>query len=108
MMNVVQLTHLGGALAGRPEPASAVPHRDAGFLLGLISVLDTTDVPSVRALYGEISGALGPLVQGRAANFCFGGGDRTHGFHEPETAKRLAGLVSQYDPAGLFGGPYEG
>lgn len=25
-----------------------------------------------------------------------------------ETAKRLAGLVSQYDPAGLFGGPYEG
>ncbi|MFG3423938.1 FAD-binding oxidoreductase [Streptomyces californicus] len=108
MMNVVQLTHLGGALAGRPEPASAVPHRDAGFLLGLISVLDTTDVPSVRALYGEISGALGPLVQGRAANFCFGGGVRTHGFHEPETAKRLAGLVSQYDPAGLFGGPYEG
>ncbi len=31
---------------------------------------------------------------------------RTAGFQEAETAKRPAGLVSQYDPAGLFGGPY--
>ncbi|MEV8002507.1 FAD-binding oxidoreductase [Streptomyces parvus] len=108
MMNVVQLNHLGGALAERPEPASAVPYRDAGFLLRLLSPLDGTDVASVRALYGEVSGVLGPRVLGRSLNFCFGGGDRTAGFHEPETAKRLAGLVSQYDPAGLFGGPYEG
>lgn len=107
-MNVVQLNHLGGASAERPRVASAVPYRDAGFLLRLLSPLDGTDVPSVRSLYREVSGVLGPLVQGRAANFCFGGGDRTAGFHEPETAKRLAGLVSQYDPAGLFGGPYEG
>ncbi len=55
-----------------------------------------------------IGPVLGPRVLGRALNFSFGGGDRTAGFHEPETAKRLAGLVSQYDPAGLFGGPYEG
>ncbi|NEE39753.1 FAD-binding protein, partial [Streptomyces sp. SID7982] len=92
MMNVVQLNQLGGALAERPEPASAVPYRDAGFLLRLLSPLDGTDMAAVRALYGEVSGVLGPLVQGRAANFCFGGGDRTTGFHEPETAKRLAGL----------------
>ncbi|MEU6612605.1 FAD-binding oxidoreductase [Streptomyces parvus] len=110
MMNVVQLNHVGGALAVRPGPgpASAVPYRDAGFLLRLLSPLDGTDVASVRALYGEVSGVLGPRVLGRSLNFCFGGGDRTAGFHEPETAKRLAGLVSQYDPAGLFGGPYEG
>ncbi|MGV9524566.1 MULTISPECIES: hypothetical protein [unclassified Streptomyces] len=58
--------------------------------------------------YAEASGALGARVLGRVLNFSFGGGDRTAGFHEPETAKRLAGLVSQYDPAGLFGGPCEG
>lgn len=64
--------------------------------------------PGEGLMLGEVSGVLGPRVLGRALNFSFGGGDRTAGFHEPETAKRLAGLVSQYDPASLFGGPYEG
>ncbi|PVC96431.1 FAD-linked oxidoreductase [Streptomyces sp. CS090A] len=106
MMTVVQLNHLGGALAVRPEVPSAVPYRDAGFLLRLLSPLDGTDVGAVRALYGEVGRVLEPAVLGRSLNFSFGGGDRTAGFHEAETAKRLAGLVSQYDPAGLFGGPY--
>ncbi|MFE9010532.1 FAD-binding oxidoreductase [Streptomyces cyaneofuscatus] len=106
MMTVVQLNHLGGALAVRPEVPSAVPYRDAGFLLRLLSPLDGTEVGAVRALYGEVGRVLEPAVLGRSLNFSFGGGDRTAGFHEAETAKRLAGLVSQYDPAGLFGGPY--
>lgn len=106
MMTVVQLNHLGGALAARPETPNAVPYRDARFLLRLLSPLDGTDVASVRALYGEVGRVLEPAVLGRSLNFSFGGGDRTAGFHDAETAKRLAGLVSQYDPAGLFGGPY--
>ncbi|WP_411079049.1 FAD-binding oxidoreductase [Streptomyces sp. cmx-18-6] len=106
MMTVVQLNHLGGALAVEQGAPNAVPYRDARFLLRLLSPLDGTDVASVRALYGEVGRVLGPLVVGRSLNFSFGGGDRTAGFHEPGTAKRLAGLVSQYDPAGLFGGPY--
>ncbi|MFB8104358.1 FAD-binding oxidoreductase [Streptomyces sp. NPDC056007] len=106
MMTVVQFNHLGGALAARPEVPSAVPYRDARFLLRLLSPLDGTEVGAVRALYGEVGRVLEPAVLGRSLNFAFGCGDRTAGFHEPETAKRLAGLVSQYDPAGLFGGPY--
>ncbi|MEV7893594.1 FAD-binding oxidoreductase [Streptomyces cyaneofuscatus] len=106
MMTVVQLNHLGGALAARPEVENAVPYRDARFLLRLLSPLDGTEVGAVRALYGEVGRVLEPAVLGRSLNFSFGGGDRTAGFHEAETAKRLAGLVSQYDPAGLFGGPY--
>ncbi|MFF2534674.1 FAD-binding oxidoreductase [Streptomyces cyaneofuscatus] len=106
MMTVVQLNHLGGAVAARPEVPNAVPYRDAGFLLRLLSPLDGTEVGAVRALYGEVGRVLEPAVLGRSLNFSFGGGDRTAGFHEAETAKRLAGLVSQYDPAGLFGGPY--
>ncbi|MEV7844385.1 FAD-binding protein [Streptomyces cyaneofuscatus] len=106
MMTVVQLNHLGGALAARPEVENAVPYRDARFLLRLLSPLDGTEVGAVRALYGEVGRVLEPAVLGRSLNFSFGGGDRTAGFHEAETAKRLAGLVSQHDPAGLFGGPY--
>ncbi|MEU3222419.1 FAD-dependent oxidoreductase [Streptomyces sp. NPDC006976] len=106
MMNVVQLNHLGGALATAPEPRSAVPHREAGYLLRLLTPLDGTDVASARVLYEEVAAVLGPLVIGRSLNFSFGGGDRTDGFHGPRTAERLAGLVSRYDPASLFGGPY--
>ncbi|WP_393058142.1 FAD-binding oxidoreductase [Streptomyces sp. LN549] len=106
MMTVVQLNHLGGALAAAPDPDSAVPYRDAGFLLRLLSPLDGTDVPSVRALYEQVAAVLGSLVVGRSLNFSFGGGDRTAGLHDPETQKRLAGLVSRYDPASLFGGAY--
>ncbi|MBO0913094.1 FAD-binding oxidoreductase [Streptomyces laculatispora] len=106
MMTVVQLNHLGGALATGPAAENAVPFREAGFLLRLLSPLDGTDVASVRALYEEVAGTLAPLVVGRSLNFSFGGGDRTDGFHDPRTHERLAGLVSRYDPASLFGGSY--
>ncbi|MFF2960764.1 FAD-binding oxidoreductase [Streptomyces sp. NPDC057963] len=106
MMTVVQLNHLGGALAVRPAVDNAVPYRDAGFLLRLLSPLDGTDVASVRALYAEVTGLLAPLALGRSLNFSFGGGDRTEGFHDARTHQRLAGLVSRHDPASLFGGSY--
>ncbi|MGP3633218.1 FAD-binding oxidoreductase [Streptomyces sp. 24-1644] len=106
MMTVVQLNHLGGALARQPAVPNAVPYRDAGFLLRLLSPLDGTDVAAVRALYAEVAGALEGTVLGRSLNFSFGGGDRTGNFHELRTRERLAGLVSRYDPASLFGGAY--
>ncbi|MFJ6851685.1 FAD-binding oxidoreductase [Streptomyces sp. NPDC091271] len=109
MMTVVQLNHLGGALAERPAHDSAVPHRDAGFLLRLLSPLDGTDVKAVRALYARVAGETAPYALGRALNFAFGGGDRAEtyrGVHGPRTRERLAGLVSRYDPASLFGGAY--
>ncbi|MEU9062858.1 FAD-binding oxidoreductase [Streptomyces sp. NPDC048430] len=109
MMTVVQLNHLGGALAERPAQDSAVPHRDAGFLLRLLSPLDGTDVEAVRALYARVAGETAPYTLGRALNFAFGGGDRAEtyeGVHEPRARERLAGLVARYDPASLFGGAY--
>ncbi|WP_327275247.1 FAD-dependent oxidoreductase [Streptomyces sp. NBC_01224] len=106
MMTVVQLNHLGGALAVRPAVDNAVPYREAGFLLRLLSPLDGTDVASVRALYAQVAAVLAPLALGRSLNFSFGGGDRTDGFHDARTQKRLAGLVSRHDPASLFGGSY--
>ncbi|WP_405694846.1 FAD-binding oxidoreductase [Streptomyces sp. NBC_01185] len=109
MMTVVQLNHLGGALSARPAVDSAVPHREAGFLLRLLSPLDGTDVAAVRALYAEVAGETAPYALGRALNFSFGGGDRAETYrdcHGPGTRERLAGLVSRYDPASLFGGPY--
>ncbi|MFJ8748540.1 FAD-binding oxidoreductase [Streptomyces sp. NPDC102441] len=106
-MTVVQLNHLGGALAAWPAHDNAVPYRDAGFLLRLLSPLDGTDMTAVRALYARVAGETAPYALGRALNFSFGGGDRTEDLHGPRTRERLAGLVSRHDPASLFGGAYQ-
>ncbi|MGC5001048.1 hypothetical protein [Streptomyces sp. DT203] len=57
----------------------------------------------------RVSGALEPLPPAvdRSLVFSFGGGDRTESLHDARTRKRLAGLLSQCDPASLFGGAYE-
>ncbi|WP_050486672.1 FAD-binding oxidoreductase [Streptomyces sp. CNS654] len=95
-------------LNGSSPSVGAVSYTLGGGL-GILARQFGYAADQVRALdVVTADGVLGPRVLGRSLNFCFGGGDRTAGFHEPETAKRLAGLVSQYDPAGLFGGTYEG
>ncbi|MFD0420019.1 FAD-binding oxidoreductase [Streptomyces sp. NPDC127108] len=108
-MHVVQLNHLGGALA-RPA-ANAVPHRDARWLLRILSPLNTTggtedvagaDRASLRELYAGAFGEVAPHVLGRSLNFTFAGGDRPEGLYDAETRKRLAGLKAMYDPANLF------
>ena len=96
-MCVVQLNHLGGALA-RPAPNS-VPYREGRFLVRLLAVGDRE---TGRDLLDPAFALLADTTLGRALNFAFGAGDRTEGLYDPETRKRLAGLKSTYDPANLF------
>ncbi|MFF3642388.1 FAD-binding oxidoreductase [Streptomyces sp. NPDC002564] len=99
-MHVVQMNHLGGALA-RPA-ANAVPYREAGWLIRILSPLDGTDVATLRALHAEAFGLVAPRALGRSLNFAFGGNDRPQDLYDPETLKRLAVLKATYDPANLF------
>ncbi|MFD9861181.1 FAD-binding oxidoreductase [Streptomyces alboflavus] len=111
-MHVVQLNHLGGALA-RPA-ANAVPHRDAQWLLRILSPLNGAggtetaentagaDRAVLRELYAGAFGEVAPHVLGRSLNFTFASGDRPEGLYDAETRKRLAGLKVTYDPANLF------
>ncbi|MVO84470.1 FAD-binding protein [Streptomyces sp. p1417] len=99
-MHVVQLNHLGGALA-RPAD-NAVPHRDARWLLRILSPLDGTDRETLRDFYAETLAGVRGHVVGRSLNFTFASGDRTEGLYDAETQKRLAGLKALYDPANLF------
>ncbi|MFG2647010.1 FAD-binding oxidoreductase [Streptomyces sp. NPDC048436] len=99
-MHVVQVNHLGGALA---KPAgNAVPYRGAGWLVRVLSPLDGTDLTAVRAVQAQAFGLLAPQVVGRSLNFAFGGGDRPEGLYDAGTRERLAGLKATYDPANLF------
>ncbi|MET9802866.1 FAD-binding oxidoreductase [Streptomyces sp. NPDC006368] len=97
---VTQVRHLGGALA-RHRP-NTVPHRDARFLVQVLSGLDGTDVRAVRARYEEVFAGLAPVALGRSLNFCFAAGDRTEGWYDAATAERLARVKERYDPANLF------
>ncbi len=98
-MCVVQVNHLGGALA-RPAPNS-VPYREGRFLVRMLAVGERE---AARAQLDPSFALLAPTTLGRALNFAFGAGDRTEGLYDVETRKRLAGLKSSYDPANLFRG----
>ncbi|MGY0024043.1 FAD-binding protein [Streptomyces sp. YJ-C3] len=99
-MHVVQLNHLGGALS-RPAP-NAVPYRDAGWLVRILSPLDGGSRGAARAHHARAFAAVAPRAVGRSLNFAFGGGDRPEGLYDADTRKRLAGLKAAYDPANLF------
>ncbi|MGW5661151.1 FAD-binding oxidoreductase [Streptomyces sp. NPDC003758] len=96
-MCVVQVNHLGGALA-RPAP-NAVPYREGRFLVRLLTVGDRE---RARAVLDPAFVLLADDRLGRSLNFAFGSGDRGAGLYDPETRKRLAGLKETYDPANLF------
>ncbi|MFE6890749.1 FAD-binding oxidoreductase [Streptomyces sp. NPDC057694] len=99
-MHIVQLNHLGGALS-RPAP-NAVPYRDAGWLVRILSPLGDGGRDAARVHHARAFAAVGDHTVGRSLNFAFGGGDRTDGLHDPDTRKRLAVVKAAYDPANLF------
>ncbi|MFI6872818.1 FAD-binding oxidoreductase [Streptomyces sp. NPDC050400] len=99
-MHVVQLNHLGGALS-RPA-LNAVPYRDAGWLVRILSPLGEGGRDAARAHHARAFAAVEGHVVGRSLNFAFGGGDRPEGLYDAETRKRLADLKAAYDPANLF------
>ncbi|WP_394434100.1 FAD-binding oxidoreductase [Streptomyces sp. SGAir0957] len=106
-MHVVQINHLGGALS-RPAP-NAVPYREAGWLVRVLSPLDGSASPldgsakeAARDRHARAFAAVALHALGRSLNFAFGGGDRTDGLYDPGTRKRLAELKAAYDPANLF------
>ncbi|MFI6623797.1 FAD-binding oxidoreductase [Streptomyces sp. NPDC050528] len=96
-MCVVQVNHLGGALA-RPAPNS-VPYREGRFLVRMLAVGERE---AARAQLDPAFALLAPRTLGRAVNFAFGAGDRTEGLYDAETRKRLAEVKSSYDTANLF------
>ncbi|QDQ11568.1 FAD-binding oxidoreductase [Streptomyces spectabilis] len=101
-MHVVQLNHLGGALARPVGHDNAVPHRAAAWAVRLLSPLEGTDRAALRELYARAFAPLAPHAVGRSVNFALAGGDRPDGVYDADTRKRLAGLKATYDPANLF------
>ncbi len=97
VMCVLGLRHLGGALARPPAVPDAVPHRDAPYLLQVLSLVDGTDVPG--RLHRELMDAVAPWTVGRTPNFRFG---EQAARDWPIEAPAREDLKAELDPKGLF------
>jgi hypothetical protein len=101
-MCVVGLRHLGGALARPPAVPDAVGHRDAAYVLHVLSLADGTDVPA--RLHRQLMDAFAPWTVGRTPNFRYGvsAAQDWPDVHEPETARARGALMARLDPKAVF------
>jgi Berberine and berberine like len=102
---IVQLRHLGGALARQPAVESAVGHRDARYMLSVLSPLVRFDIGAVRPVHQRLIDALAPWTIGRCLNYMYGEKattDRVRTAYDPDDYQRLAEIKAVYDPANIF------
>jgi FAD/FMN-containing dehydrogenase len=100
---VVDIRHLGGAMARPPEVANAVPHREATYILRVLS--PGVDVDAARAVHHEVFAAAAPFAIGRAATFGYGPVDDDPSLpplRDPATEARLSQVKAVFDPDGVF------
>jgi FAD/FMN-containing dehydrogenase len=101
---VVQLRHLGGALARPPAVPNSVGHRDAAFLLSVITFVEG-DVGPNRDLEARLQQALAPVTAGTNLNYLYGPAatpEAVRAAYEPADYERLRQLKRTYDPTNMF------
>jgi hypothetical protein len=101
---LVQLRHMGGALARREPDAGAratLPGEICVFGLGVVP--DAAAEPAVRSELAALSAAVAPQRVGDYPNFVEHPVDAS-GFFDPGTWQRLRRVKALYDPEDLFKG----
>jgi FAD/FMN-containing dehydrogenase len=104
---IVGLRHLGGALSKPPQVPSAVGHRDARYLLSVLSPADGFDPGLLRTAHDGVLDAMQAWsTGGMSLNFQFGPADRDRipAGYAPSDYQRLVELKKQVDPTFLFRG----
>jgi FAD/FMN-containing dehydrogenase len=105
-LSLVELRHLGGALARPAEVPSAIGHRDAAFTLFAAGVAPPQLAQAVRDHGAALLTALQPWSTGGTyVNFLSGDEstpDAVRTAYEPATYHELALLKSRFDPDGVF------
>ncbi|MFC5831280.1 FAD-binding oxidoreductase [Nonomuraea insulae] len=106
---VVEVRHLGGALAKPQSVPNSVGNRDALYFATVLTpgLAPGADLREVRPVHEAVRDALSPWsTGGRALNFLYGEQatpEEVRKAYEPEDYERLTALKAQWDPANLFG-----
>ena len=98
-VSIVELRHLGGALARGSRTPSAFCGRDAGFLLHGIGMRVPPVADAVAARLSAVLDAMDPWSTGGTFPSFGGGGARAH---DSATTERLRELSDRHDPDGLL------
>ncbi|GAA0601538.1 FAD-binding oxidoreductase [Streptomyces crystallinus] len=108
---VVQINHMGGAMARRPAVPSAVGHRGARFLVRVLSRIapgaGEAAAVAERAAHEQVYALFGDRILGVAPNFLLGGpvtAEQLKACYEAADYERLTALKAVYDPGNLFRG----
>ncbi|GAA2611594.1 FAD-binding oxidoreductase [Streptomyces tubercidicus] len=102
---VLDIRHLGGALSRAPKVPNAVGHREARYLVRVLTPLAGTSTEEARAAHRKVLDTLAPARLGRFLNLVYGprAADQPPGdFWEHADHRRLTALKAHYDPANLF------
>ncbi|RZQ63337.1 FAD-binding oxidoreductase [Amycolatopsis suaedae] len=101
---VIQLRHLGGGAGRQPDVANAVGHRDASYLLQVLSGLDGTDQAAVADVHSGLLATAAPGGVRRSLGMTFRATtvDEVRSGYSDESFARLAAVKTAYDPADLF------
>ncbi|NSC22643.1 FAD-binding oxidoreductase [Streptomyces albus subsp. chlorinus] len=108
VMCVLGIRHLGGAFSRPPAVPNAVAHRDAAYLLYVLSPVarpgEGPDADAVRARHDRVLAPAAEHVVGRNANFLYGpqSPQVAQAVYPGETGARLSRLETRCDPEGLF------
>lgn len=99
---VIDIRHLGGALSGPSKTGTVVDHRDAAYIVRVI-----TDPDDDTAAKDKIRTALAPWTIGHSLNFLYGAGAdadeaQTRAGYTVDTYQHLATLKAKYDPHNMF------
>jgi FAD/FMN-containing dehydrogenase len=105
--SIVELRHLGGALARPPAVPSAVGHREASHLLRVFSPLEAASdaaLDAARDVHRGVFAALAPWTAGRFLNFQYDVAtpDQVREAYDGDVYRRLTELKAVYDPANMF------
>ncbi|MEU9834925.1 FAD-binding protein [Streptosporangium sp. NPDC048047] len=102
-LSVVQLRHLGGALARPAEGGGACGHLAEPYILGLIGVVpDPGLAPAVADRREAIVARLGRYVSGRKPFTYLGSGERAAAAFPDDVLARLRDVKRARDPRGVF------
>lgn len=105
---VVEVRHLGGALAKPQGHPNAVGNRDAAYFVSVLSpgLAPGTDTAALRPAHDRVARALEPWATGgRVLNFLYGGNatpDEVRKAYEPEDYERLRRLKAEWDARNTF------